>query len=91
MEAIADYVLKIADLVEAEFYELKGKAVNTLIGIGLIICALVMAMVGFILVVYGIYLAFCIFMPPFLAAFADAALAFIIGGGLVLCAKKKIS
>lgn len=91
MEAIADFVIKIADLVDAEFNELKGKAVSTLIGIGLIIGALVMAMVGFVLVVYGIYLAFCIFMPPFLAAFADAAMAFIIGGGLVLCAKRKMS
>lgn len=91
MEAIADFVIKITDLVEAEFSELKGKAVKTVIGIGLILLALVMAMVGFVLVVYGIYLAFCLFMPPFLAAFADAALAFIIGGGLLLCAKRKMS
>lgn len=91
MEAIADFVIRITDLVEAEFNELKGKAVNTIIGLGLIVGALILAIVGFILIVYGVYLAFCIFMPPFLAAFADAALAFIIGGGLVLCAKRKMS
>lgn len=91
MEAIADFVIKIADLAEAEFSELKGKAINTAIAIGLILVALIMALVGFILIVYGIYLAFCIFMPPFLAAFANAVLAFLIGGGLLLCAKRKMS
>ncbi|AHF07050.1 hypothetical protein DESME_08190 [Desulfitobacterium metallireducens DSM 15288] len=91
MEAIADFVIKIVDLVEAEFSELKGKAINTVVGIGLILLAVVMAMVGFVMGIYGIYLTLCIFMPPFLAAFANAALAFIIGGGLLQWAKRKLS
>lgn len=91
MEALADFVIKLVDLAEAEFTQFRGKAFNVLIAIGLIICALVLALAGFSMIVWGIYLTFSLFMPSFLAAFADALLAFLLGGGLVLCSKKRMS
>ncbi|HVJ48972.1 hypothetical protein [Desulfitobacterium sp.] len=91
MEVIADFVIKIVDLFDAEFTEIREKAFKVLIAIGLLLSAALLAMAGFAMIVYGIFLAFSIFMPPFLAAFVDALLAFILGGGLVLCAKRKMA
>lgn len=91
METIADVIVKFLDLLDAQFTEFRGKLFKILIAIGLIVVALVLAITGFIMFVYGVFLGFSLLMPPFLAAFAVAVLAFILGGGLVLCAKKKMA
>lgn len=91
METIADVVLKFLDLLEAQFTDFRGKLFKILIAIGLIVVALVLAITGFVMFVYGVFLGLSLLMPPFLAAFAVAVLALILGGGLVLCAKKKMA
>lgn len=91
METVADVIVKFLDLLEAQFTEFRGKLFKILIAIGLIVVALVLAITGFIMFVYGVFLGLSLLMPPFLAAFAVAVLAFILGGGLVLCAKKKMA
>ncbi|NMA68034.1 MAG: phage holin family protein [Desulfitobacterium sp.] len=91
METVADVIIKFLDLLEAQFADFRGKLFKVLIAIGLLIVALVLAMTGFIMFVVGVYQGFCVFMPNFLAAFAVALLSFLMGGGLILWAKKKMS
>lgn len=91
MEALADVIVKFLDLLEAQFADFRGKLFKILIAIGLLILALVLAMTGFVMFVVGVYQGFSVFMPNFLAAFAVALLSFLMGGGLILWAKKKIA
>lgn len=91
MEALADVIVKFLDLLEAQFADFRGKLFKILIAIGLLILALVLAMTGFVMFVVGVYQGFSVFMPDFLAAFAVALLSFLMGGGLILWAKKKIA
>ena len=91
METLADVIVKFMDLLEAQFTEFRGKLFKILIAIGLIVVALVLAITGFIMFVYGVFLGLSVLMPSYLAAFAVAVLAFLLGGGLVLCAKKKMA
>lgn len=91
MESLADFIVKLLDLFEAEFTEFREKIFKMLIAVGLFLLAVVLAITGFAMFVWGIYLGFSQLMPPFLAAFAVAMLAFIMGGGLLLCAKRKMA
>ncbi|WP_019849656.1 hypothetical protein [Desulfitobacterium sp. PCE1] len=91
MEALADIVVKFLDLLEAQFADFRGKLFKILIAIGLIVVALVLAITAFVMFVYGIFLGLSLLMKPFLAAFTVALLAIILGGGLVLCAKKTMA
>lgn len=91
METIADVIIKFLDLLEAQFADFRSKLFKILIAIGLLILALVLAMTGFVMFVVGVYQGFAVFMPNFLAAFAVALLSFLMGGGLILWAKKKMS
>ncbi|HHY27364.1 MAG TPA: hypothetical protein GX523_11605 [Desulfitobacterium dehalogenans] len=91
MEALADIVVKFLDLLEAQFADFRGKLFKILIAIGLIVVALVLAITAFVMFVYGVFLGLCVLMKPFLAAFTVALVAIILGGGLVLCAKKTMA
>lgn len=88
METLADIIVKFLDLLDAQFTDIRAKLFKVLIAIGLIVVALVLAITAFIMFVNGVFLGLSLLMQPFLAAFAVAVLAIVIGGGLVLCAKK---
>lgn len=90
METIANFVIKLNDLIEAQFAQFRNKAFSMLLAVGMLLAAGVFVIVGFIMIVWGIYLLFSQFMPLFLAAFTVALLAFITGGGLLLWAKRKM-
>ncbi|AGA68366.1 Protein of unknown function (DUF1469) [Desulfitobacterium dichloroeliminans LMG P-21439] len=91
METIADVILKFLDLFDAQFADIRSKLFKILIAVGLLVVALVLAITAFVMFIYGCFLGLGLLMPPFLAAFAVALVAIILGGGLVLCAKKKIA
>lgn len=91
METLADIIVKFLDLLDAQFTDIRAKLFKVLIAIGLIVVALVLAITGFIMFVYGVFLGLSLLMQPFLAAFTVAVIAIIIGGGLVLCAKKTMA
>jgi len=88
METLAEVIVKFIDLVEAQFADFRSKLFKILLAVGFFVIALVLGIVAFAMFVYGVYLGFCELMAPFLAAFAVAGIALILGGGVVFCAKK---
>ncbi|MDR1070536.1 MAG: hypothetical protein LBL37_07140 [Gracilibacteraceae bacterium] len=87
METIADFILKLFELFNKEFAKARKKLLFLALAIGMVLMAVFVAGAGFILVIIGIYQGLCLVMYSFLAAFVTAVLMFIIGGGMLLCAR----
>lgn len=90
MENLTVFFQMLFRLIEAELSEIKGKIVTILLVMGMCVIALLLLIGGFALILEGIYLALSLVMQPFIAAFVDAVIAFSIGGGLLLWAKRKM-
>ncbi|MCR6546892.1 phage holin family protein [Dehalobacterium formicoaceticum] len=91
MNSIAEFLIQVTNLIEAEFTLLQGRAINTAIALVMFIAAGVLCLVALLFGVWGIYLGLSLLMPRFLVAFLMAAVALIMGGGLFLWGKKKLS
>jgi hypothetical protein len=87
METFADFLVKLTDLFNAEFANVRKKVFFLVLAIVMVVGAAVVACAGFVLVIIGIYQGLSLLMLPFLAAFVTAVLMFILGGGMLLCAR----
>ncbi|MDR1961175.1 MAG: hypothetical protein LBQ16_02705 [Gracilibacteraceae bacterium] len=87
METFADFIVKLIDLFNKEFTVLRKKLLFLALAVGMVLLAAFVAGAGFIFVIIGIYKGLCLLMLPFLAAFVTAVVMFIIGGGMLLCAR----
>lgn len=90
MEHVAELVISILELVEAEAASVRQKIYRMGLALILALAAGVLFLGGFGILVWGIYLAFLKVLTPVWAALADALCAFILGGGLLLWAKRML-
>jgi hypothetical protein len=90
METFAEFIAKLIELFNKEFTVVRKKLLFLAIAIGMVLVAVFVAGAGFILVIIGIYKGLSLIMFPFLAAFLTAVLMFIVGGGMLLCARLMI-
>jgi hypothetical protein len=90
METFAEFVAKLIELFNKEFAVVRKKLLFLALAIGMVLVAVFVVGAGVILVVIGIYKGLSLLMLPFLAAFVTAVLMFIVGGGMLLCARLMI-
>jgi len=88
MGILTDFIDAVTCLIQAEARALRSGLIRLLIAVALAALSLSFVLAGFVLVVWGIYLWIATLTAPVGAAFIAGFAALILGGVLVLIAKR---
>ena len=83
MSAVADLVIALVELLEAEGRALRRALLGAGVGLGLVVAATVLALAGLGLCVWSAYLYLGTLLEPALAALATGTLTLVLSGGLL--------
>jgi hypothetical protein len=87
MGGVADFLIAVANLVEAEGRALRRSAMRVAIGCLLVLISLSFVLFGFALLTWCVFLAVLYWVGPALAALISGIFALIVGAILVGAAK----
>lgn len=83
MGAVADFLIAVANLIEAEGRTLRRNAMKVAIGCLLVVISLSFVLCGFALLTWCVFLVALHWVGPALAAFLSGIFALIVGAILV--------
>jgi protein-S-isoprenylcysteine O-methyltransferase Ste14 len=91
MERAVEIISTLKNFIETELSAIERKTWRILITISVLLLAGILFIAGFAMIIWAVYLGLNELMTPYLAALATGLLAFVMGGALVLWAKRRVS